>query len=188
VQSVDALPLLEHILQHKNDKIGENATFGIGKKNTSIPETMFQCDMNSREKCIPPKNIVGGNKDIIGSQYRTVSCFWGNMSCPGFRNLKQKQDICVDPYIRDNFCSDTYPSSWEPWPTNIRWRNNGTYTERHIFAKFERKNEESCFILQNVEKCDSGLWSKWIQGIGVSYNRAKRYCHLPNLCIFEERM
>ena len=40
VQSVDALPLLEHILQHKNDKIGENATFGIGKKNTSIPETM----------------------------------------------------------------------------------------------------------------------------------------------------
>ena len=125
----------------------------------------FQCDMNSREKCIPPKSIVGGNKDIIGrlmsmnsltkkfrtclnqkliwkivygcnvilgSQYRTVSCFWGNISCPGFRNLKQKQDICVDPYIRDNFCSDTYPSSWEPWPTNIRWRNNETYTERHI--------------------------------------------------------
>ena len=23
--------------------------------------------MNPREKCIPPKNIVGGNKDIIGS-------------------------------------------------------------------------------------------------------------------------
>ena len=22
--------------------------------------------MNPREKCIPPKNIVGGNKDIIG--------------------------------------------------------------------------------------------------------------------------
>ena len=40
VQSVDALPFLEHVVQHKNDKIGQNAIFGIGMKNTSIPGTM----------------------------------------------------------------------------------------------------------------------------------------------------
>ena len=39
VQNVDALPLLEHVLQHKKDKVGQNVIFGIGMKNTSIPET-----------------------------------------------------------------------------------------------------------------------------------------------------
>ena len=81
-------------------------------------------------------NYVNHNQCIIallaGEQYRTVSCLWGNASCPAFQNEQQTQDICKDPNIRDNFCRTKYTSSWEPWPNYLKIREQNTNNIRHI--------------------------------------------------------
>ena len=53
---------------------------------------------------------------ILGTQYRTISCSWGNATCAGHKNRQEKENVCVDSTIRDNFC---FSGGWDSW--NWAW-------------------------------------------------------------------
>ena len=59
----------------------------------------------------PPNSVY-----VLGIQYRTISCSWGNATCTGHKNRQEKENVCVDSTIRDNFC---FPGGWDSW--NWAW-------------------------------------------------------------------
>merc|ERR1712150_203122 len=130
---------------------------------------------------------IQGGKDIRGEQYRTIFCYWGNKACAGYHNHQENEHTCVDYDVRSRFCEDQFSSSWYSPPDGIDLPrlDEEKSSLKGKFTGLAEHNIKSCFTSKNIEKCSINGWSNWIVD-NIVFNKKKRYCHIPKVCILEE--
>ena len=126
----------------------------------------FECDRNL---CLgnSSDNWKHENGYLVGQQFRTVECLWGNKICQGegFSNEQEKQEFCstyVDPEPNDSlnfFCSKFYYKD-----ETLKKYQQRTFKcqEQHYTSKSGSRSKKCKNILPKVVgKCDEQkLWSK----------------------------
>ena len=146
----------------------------------------FECD---RDLCLgnSSDNWKHENGYMMGQQFRTVECLWGNKTCHGedFSNEQQEKRFCstyVDPDPDDSsnyFCSKFY----------YKDENYKKRTFKCQAKHYSRRGSKRCknFLPKVVEKCDDQkLWSKSTKS-GHNDTIAYRFCNDSKYGLISEK-
>ena len=150
----------------------------------------FECDRNL---CLGKSsdNWKHENGYLVGQQFRTVECLWGNKTCHGedFSNEQQeKQEFCstyVDPDPDDSsnyFCSKFYYKD----ETLEKYKQR---TFKCQAKHYSRRGSKKCknILPEVVGKCDEQkLWSKSTKSHLID-NIAYRFCNDSEYGLISEK-
>ena len=184
-------------VKHVNDYLKDDQEITIvgGKRNIKKP--IWNCTL-------PTKGCLSDNyRDgyIVGKEYRSMKCYYGDKTCYGFENDKQmSQDYCTDP------------TKFEGSQNNVLCRldDNG-WTALKPFIISQRTRTFMCTpprccstdnkLKQGIPNCDRNetqITTGWTHLLGNSSGyislSVKRYCSLKDPdtgkteCIFAEQI
>ena len=181
-------------VKYVNDYLKDDQDITIVRGKRNIKNPIWNCTL---EGCLTD-NYRNGY--IVGEEYRSMKCYYGDKTCYGFENDKQmSQEYCTDPTKFENSKDDVLCSldgnGWtalKPFKISERTRTFRCTPSRCCSTKNNLKQ-----VIPNCDRNETRT-TGWTHLLGNSSGYitplVKRYCSLndPDTgkteCIFEEQI